>query len=187
MLEFLEEHWKMTCRDALDHWREARRQSIIKSKDIPQKRKTKLLEDWPRDQCDVTIPEDAVCSGSIAIFDKLHGQGFVNEKSGPALFERAILGEKIDILNRLKSYNLCPQEICYFTYSELSELSELDKKDVKKSCRLQASDLCRLVQSKTRLGLHWLHDNEIPIRTSSELLSALDVVRIVEQDILPYC
>lgn len=163
MVEFLETYWGMTCRQALQKWRDQEKEKIINS-DLPSKKKNKALRNWPADILDYSIPGGAIRGGSVLILQKLLQQGFpLNDpRCLTSHFEEALNHGQIEILDWLKDQGLCPKEISYPNDLEYNEL-------------------WRLTRNKGQLCLHWLSDNGISIRVRDVAVSALDALAIIDR------
>ena len=167
MVEFVEAHWGMTCREVLQKWRDQERERIVHS-NLPAKKKNKTLRNWPTDMYDHAIPRDAIHGGSLPILKKLCLQGFVDRDPGKyhgSFFEIALYERQIEILDWLKDQNWYPPVI---SYPE----------------NLSWSDLHKWTTKEGQPVLEWIQRNGIVVRVNGKVVPATEAFNIAERRII---
>ncbi len=167
MVEFVEAHWGMTCREVLQKWRDQERERIVHS-DMPAKKKNKTLRNWPTDILDYSIPCEAIRGGSLPILKKLYQQGFVDKDPGKyhgSFFEIALYEKQIEILDWLKAQNWYPPII---SYPE----------------NLSWSDLHKWTTKEGQPVLEWIQRSGIVTRVNGKVVPAIEAFNIAERRVI---
>jgi hypothetical protein len=164
MLNFLESHWGMTCRQALIAYRKEQ------MTDMSAKRKRKALKN-PPDSYDLTIPSAAATNYESrpkeynAILNKLCQQGFFDDEQ---IRNRVILDifyeEGIDVLLWFKQKGWLPSEIGYPN-------------------GISYSDLFDATRSKDQQLLRWMVDNNITLKVYNQVVSPFEALEVIDRRI----